>query len=127
MISYALVGTNDIAKASAFYDALMPELGAQRLFVNSIGAVYYGLGFDKPFFGVTPPYDGNPACVGNGTMISLTARDKAQVDSFYAKALSLGGTDEGAPGPRGPEESNVYAAYFRDLDGNKLAIFKMGA
>ena len=67
--------------------------------------------------------DGKPATVGNGMMVALAASSKEQVDAIYKKALELGGTDEGKPGPRG---GNFYAAYFRDLDGNKLNAFFMG-
>jgi predicted lactoylglutathione lyase len=78
---------------------------------------------DKPGLSVTKPYDGNPATVGNGVMIALAVKEPAQVDALHARALELGGTDEGAPGPRG--EGGFYAAYFRDLDGNKLNAFCM--
>ena len=74
--------------------------------------------------GLTRPFDGKPMTVGNGVMVALAARDKAQVDRIYKLALSLGGTDEGPPGPRG--EGGFYAAYFRDPDGNKLNAFVMG-
>jgi predicted lactoylglutathione lyase len=73
--------------------------------------------------GLTKPFDGKPATVGNGVMAALEAKDKAQVDRIYALAMSLGGTDEGAPGDRG---NGFYAAYFRDPDGNKLNAFVMG-
>ena len=74
--------------------------------------------------GLTKPYNGQPATVGNGVMVALEATDRAQVDRLHRLALSLGGTDEGAPGPRG--EGGFYAAYFRDPDGNKLNAFVMG-
>jgi predicted lactoylglutathione lyase len=74
--------------------------------------------------GLTKPFDGQAATVGNGVMVALEAKDRAQVDRIYALALSLGGKDEGAPGPRGG--GGFYAAYFRDLDGNKLNAFTMG-
>jgi hypothetical protein len=67
--------------------------------------------------------DGNPMTVGNGVMAALAAKDKAQVDRIYQLALSLGGTDEGPPGPR---SESFYAAYFRDPEGNKLNAFVMG-
>ena len=70
------------------------------------------------------PFDGKPMSVGNGVMVALGATDKAQVDRIYKLALSLGGTDEGAPGPRG--DGGFYAAYFRDPEGNKLNAFVMG-
>jgi predicted lactoylglutathione lyase len=73
--------------------------------------------------GLTIPFDGQPATVGNGVMVALEAKDRAQVDRIHALALSLGGTDEGAPGERFP---GFYAGYFRDLDGNKLNVYVMG-
>ena len=77
----------------------------------------------RPAGGITIPFDGQPATVGNGVMIALAASSKEQVDKLYAKAMSLGATDEGKPGAR---MDNFYAAYFRDLDGNKLNFFYMG-
>ena len=127
MIGYALVGSNDIAKAKAFYDALFAIVGVGKLFENSRGGRVYGVSLDKPFFGVVPPYDGCPATIGNGTMISLAADSRDQVDALHAQAMKLGATDEGAPSLRSPEGDNAfYGAYFRDLDGNKLCVFKRG-
>ena len=59
-------------------------------------------------------------------MVAFAAGSRANVDKLHAKALALGGTDEGAPGLRGPEEYGFYGAYFRDLDGNKLCAFHVG-
>ena len=126
MIGYAMVGSNDMVKASAFYDALFASIGVGRLFVTPRGAVMYGTGFDKPFFGVTPPWDEQTATVGNGTMVALGAESREQVDQLHAKAIALGAADEGAPGLRFPE-SGFYGAYFRDLDGNKLCAYRIGA
>ena len=72
------------------------------------------------------PHDGNPATFGNGTMIALPAKTRAIIDACYAKALELGGSDEGAPGVRGPNPDGFYAAYVRDPDGNKLCLFRVG-
>ena len=74
----------------------------------------------EPGIGITVPFNGEPATVGNGMMIALAAKDTAQVDRLYEIALAQGGTCEGRPGPRG---EHFYAAYFRDLDGNKLNAF----
>jgi catechol 2,3-dioxygenase-like lactoylglutathione lyase family enzyme len=127
MIGYALVGSNDLPKALDFYDQLLATVGAGKLFEHPSGGRVYGSGFDKPFFGVVAPFNGKPATVGNGTMISLAADSRAQVDAVYRKAMELGATDEGAPGLRGQEgESAFYGAYFRDLDGNKLCVFRFG-
>lgn len=122
MIGYVTLGTNDIARASAFYDALLGLVGATRLMDNKT-FILWGTSFDAPGLAATAPYDGKPATVGNGVMVGLRAGSTAEVDALHAKALELGGADEGAPGPRGP---GFYAGYFRDLDGNKLNAFYMG-
>lgn len=76
---------------------------------------------------MTRPHNGEPATVGNGTMVAIVLDDRAKVDAFHAKTLELGGSDEGAPGVRGPEgDQAFYGAYFRDLDGNKFCAFRIG-
>jgi catechol 2,3-dioxygenase-like lactoylglutathione lyase family enzyme len=121
MIGYTCVGTNDLPRAAAFYDDFLSILGAKRFFDSDRG-VGWGTAPDQPMFSVMKPFDGQAATVGNGVMIALLAKSAAQVDALHAKALALGGRDEGAPGLRG---GNFYGAYFRDLDGNKLAAFCM--
>jgi catechol 2,3-dioxygenase-like lactoylglutathione lyase family enzyme len=128
MIGYATLGTNDIGKAQAFYDDLFGSIGAKRImeFPDS-GFTMYGVAFDKPAIAVTPPHDGKAATVGNGNMVAIPFERRDQVDAFHARALELGGSDEGAPGLRGDEGPQAfYGAYFRDLDGNKLCAFRMG-
>jgi len=124
MIGYTTVGTNDIEKATAFYDALFAVLGAKRSWDSD---TFKGWGNNPaaPLFAIAKPFDGSPATVGNGVMIGLIAPDRETVDKVYAKAIELGGTCEGAPGPRGGGGSTFYAGYFRDLDGNKLNCFNM--
>jgi catechol 2,3-dioxygenase-like lactoylglutathione lyase family enzyme len=121
MIGYTCVGTDDLPRACAFYDGLLSLLGAKRYFETPRG-VGWGVNPQQPMFSVMKPFDGQNASVGNGTMIALAAKDSAQVDALHAKALALGGSDEGAPGLRG---DSFYGAYFRDLDGNKIAAFCM--
>ncbi len=121
MIGYVTLGTNDLPRATAFYDALLAEMGAKRLFESERG-VAWGVSWEQPSVGVMKPYDGQPATRGNGTMVALVVKTPAQVDAIYRKALELGGTDEGPAGPRG---DSFYAGYFRDLDGNKLNVFCM--
>ena len=123
MIGYVTLGTNDLPRAAAFYDALLADMGAKRLWESPTG-IGWGVSMDKPALAVMKPYDGQPATRGNGTMVALVVAKPAQVDTLHAKALALGGTDEGAAGPRG---SSFYCGYFRDLDGNKLNIFCMTA
>jgi catechol 2,3-dioxygenase-like lactoylglutathione lyase family enzyme len=120
MIGYVTLGTNDIARAAAFYDALLAEIGAGR-YMESDRFIAWAVAPDKPSLGVIKPYDGKPATVGNGVMIALVVDSNAKVDAVHRKAMELGGKDEGAPGPRGM--AGFYAGYFRDLDGNKLNCF----
>ncbi len=122
MIGYVTLGTNNFEKATAFYDALLAEMGAGR-FMDEENFIAWSVAPDQPAVSITKPFDGNEACVGNGTMIALMVDSHEKVDAMYEKAISLGATDEGKPGPRG--DSGFYAAYFRDLDGNKLNFFHM--
>ena len=120
MIGYVTLGTNDLGRAAAFYDALLAEIGVRR-WMESDRFIAWATAPDKPSLGVILPFDGQTATAGNGTMVSLVMESNAQVDRIHAKALSLGATDEGPAGPRGL--SGFYAGYFRDLDGNKLNVF----
>ena len=122
MIGYVTLGTNDMARAAAFYDSLLAELGAKRLWDTERG-IAWGASMDKPSLGLMKPYDGQPATRGNGTMVALVVKTPAQVDAIYRKALALGASDEGPAGPRG--DGGFYCGYFRDLDGNKLNVFCM--
>lgn len=120
MLGYVMLGTNDLKKSSVFYDALLVEFGAGRA-MEMENCIFWANSPAGPMLSITRPYDGQRACVGNGTMLALTADSRDQVNSVYARALSLGASDEGAPGIRG--DGGFYAAYFRDLDGNKLCVF----
>lgn len=121
MIGYVTIGTNDLDRAADFYDEILSFFGGKR-FMENERLVAWSAGENQPGVGVCKPYDGNPASVGNGMMVSLLAASPEQVRSVHAKALELGGTDEGAPGQR---MAQFYGAYFRDLDGNKLCTFCM--
>ncbi|MGV6802394.1 MAG: VOC family protein [bacterium] len=122
MIAYTTVGSNDMERSAAFYDAVFGTAGIGRLWDNE-NFIGYGVDMSKPMFGVTPPYDGKEATHGNGTMIAIALENPEQVDEMYAKAIELGAVDEGAAGPRG--ESGFYCGYFRDPDGNKINAFCM--
>ena len=122
MIGYATLGTNDLPRAAAFYDALMAEMGAHRLWEYERG-IAWGRSENSPALAIMRPYDGKAATVGNGVMIGLNVASQADVARVHARALALGGKDEGAVGPRG---SDFYGGYFRDLDGNKLVVFCAG-
>lgn len=122
MIGYVCLGTNDLPRAAAFYDALLGEIGAKR-WMEFDTFIAWAVAPDKPSLGIIKPYDKQPASVGNGTMVAFIVDSAAKVDALHKKAMQLGATDEGAPGPRG---DGFYACYFRDLDGNKLNFFHMG-
>ncbi len=121
MIGYVTLGSNNLPRAFAFYDALLAELGARRTF-DSETFVAWSVK-RGPAVAITKPHNDQPATVGNGVMVALAMRNTADVDRLYSKAISLGATDEGPAGPRG---DNFYAGYFRDLDGNKLCAYFMG-
>jgi catechol 2,3-dioxygenase-like lactoylglutathione lyase family enzyme len=123
MIGYVTLGTNDLPRAAKFYDALAAELGTGRM-MDSGEFIAWGTPGGGAGIGLTKPFDGNAATVGNGVMVALEASDKDQVHRLHTIALANGGRDEGAPGPRG--DGGFYAGYFRDPDGNKLAAFIMG-
>lgn len=120
MILYLTLGTNDLARATRFYDAALAPLGIARLRSETEEAGYGPPGAPRCQLWVTRPYDGQAATVGNGSMPALVAPDEAAVRAFHAAGLAAGGTDDGAPGYR-PYGPSFYAAYLRDPDGNKLS------
>ncbi len=122
MIGYVTVGTNDMERGAAYYDALFGSIGAGRL-MDEERFIVWGVSMNATGFSIIKPYDEKPATVGNGVMVAIAMDSPEKVDAFYKKAIELGGTDEGEPGPRG--DSGFYAGYFRDLDGNKLNAFCM--
>jgi predicted lactoylglutathione lyase len=122
MIGYVTLGTNDLKRAAAFYDAIAKEMGIGRMMENET-FIAWGKPGAGAGIGLIKPYDGKPATVGNGVMVAIEANERAHVDRIYQLAMSLGAKDEGAPGDRG---GGFYAGYFRDPDGNKLNAFFMG-
>ena len=123
MIGYVVLGTNDLPRAAAFYDALLAEIGVKRLMALGDRGYAWAADMDKPMLCIMKPFDGGPATVGNGVMAGIVVDSREKVDRVYSKALKLGGKDEGPPGPRAVGGDGFYAAYFRDLDGNKLDVF----
>jgi catechol 2,3-dioxygenase-like lactoylglutathione lyase family enzyme len=121
MIGYVTLGTNDLPRAAAFYDAIAAEMGVGRM-MESDNFIAWGAPGAAAGVGLIKPFNGDAASVGNGVMVALEAKDQDQVRRIYDIALAHGGTDEGPPGPRG---DTFYAGYFRDPDGNKLNAFVM--
>ena len=122
MLGYCTVGSNHLGEAKTFYDTLLGSAGFTPLFEHPTGGRVYGKDGSLSF-GVLGPFDGKPATAGNGSMFAFRFDTRKEVDAFHAKALALGGANEGAPGDRAPK---MYFSYFRDLDGNKLCAFCMG-
>lgn len=122
MISYTTVGSNNLEKSIPFFIELLALQGVTKLFDHPRGGAMFAKN-GKLVLGVLTPFDRNPASVGNGSMAALDLPSRAAVDEFHAKAIALGGKDEGAPGERGP---GFYMGYFRDLDGNKFCACSLG-
>jgi predicted lactoylglutathione lyase len=122
VIGYVTLGSSDLARAAAFYDAIAAEMGVGRM-MDFPTFIAWGTPGGAAGIAATLPFNGEPASVGNGVMVALEAKDAAQVDRLHAIALTNGGTCDGPPGPRG---EGFYAGYFRDPDGNKLNAFIMG-
>ena len=122
MLGYVTIGTADMPKATAFYDALLAEIGAKQLFGQD-RIKFYGTGPGAPMLAVCVPYDQGAQAPGNGVMIAIPAAGPEAIQKLYDKAIALGATDEGAPGERIP--GMFYGAYVRDLDGNKLCFYEM--
>jgi len=134
MFTYMSLGTNDLERATRFYDAAMGVLGHQRCItgdaewdrISAGWGTYKNGGIDELALWVGKPFDQHPATGGNGSMVALSANSWQQVDDFHAAALAAGGTSEGPPGLRPQYSPDFYAAYVRDPDGNKLAVVCRG-
>jgi catechol 2,3-dioxygenase-like lactoylglutathione lyase family enzyme len=115
-------GTSDLARAIRFYDAVLATIGVGRAPGWPKGWAGWGDAYGEGVsFWVCPPYNGKLPTAGNGTMITLYARNEKEVHDFHAAALASGGSDEGPPGTRPYYDPTFYVAYVRDPDGNKLA------
>jgi catechol 2,3-dioxygenase-like lactoylglutathione lyase family enzyme len=134
MLTYIYLGTNDLERATTFYDATLASIGLQRCVTgdpdwdrSSAGWGTYEDGSARELaLWVGKPFNQQVATIGNGTMVAFRARSWKEVDDFHAAALASGGSSEGAPGLRPHYSPDFYAAYVRDLDGNKLAVVCRG-
>ncbi|RVT94553.1 VOC family protein [Sphingomonas crocodyli] len=124
MIHHVSFGTDDVARARAFYDPVMEVLGMRRLMLDDYG-VHYGTGDIE--FSLIRPSDERAASAGNGAHVAFTARDRAMVDRFHNVAMAHGGHSDGAPGIRTDYDANYYAAFVHDPDGNKIEAVTMSA
>ena len=126
MIGFSTVGTNDLQRAIAYYDALFADLKVVKL-LEVPGLAGWGWDWDRPIFGVITPTNGKPATAGNGAVVGFGQRTRARVIDLHERAISMGGSNAGDPGVRGMDGSQAFfAGYVRDPDGNKLCFFCVG-
>ncbi len=123
-LNYVMIGTNDLSKSRAYFDAVMPLIGGTLAFDYAPNAVCYQLREGRVWINRT--YNGEPASVGNGSMVGLLCANAEEVQAAHAAALANGGSDEGAPGPRPDYGPDFYGAYVRDPDGNKMSFVYFG-
>lgn len=123
MLGYITLGTDNLGTAGAFYDVIIDMLGGRRLESND-RFIFWGTTYDDPMLAVCTPHDGKAASVGNGNMVAFRADSENAVRKIHKKALELGASNEGMPGER---DEGFFAAYLRDLDGHKLAVYKLGS
>ena len=130
MFSHVTIGTNDLAAASAFYDALLTPLGLRRRQVTPDGgppsACWVSPKGALPRFYVYVPFDRAPASVGNGSMVAFLAPTVEAVNASYSAGIEAGGQDDGPPGERVRYGAGYYGAYLRDPDGNKVHVVHRG-
>ncbi|GHA01921.1 VOC family protein [Novosphingobium arvoryzae] len=125
MYSHNMVGSNDIARSKAFYDALFTAVGGNPGIQDDKGRLIYM--HNDGLFLVTPPIDGQPATAGNGCTIGFAMSSPEQADAWHAAGVAAGGKAiEDPPGVREAGFGKLYLAYLRDPDGNKLcALHRM--
>jgi len=123
MINYVTIGVSDLAKATEFYTKLLEPIGGKLLFDG--GRIrFFGTSMAEPMLAICTPYDENAPHPGNGTMFAIAPGTRAKVDELYALALSIGASDDGAPGER--VKDFFYGGYVRDPDGNKMVFNYFG-
>ena len=123
MYSHNMVGSNDIDRSKKFYDAVFTAIGGRAGMKDDKGRLLYM--HNSGLFMVSPPIDGQPATVGNGSTVGFTMENPEQADAWHAAGVANGGTAiEDAPGVREAAFGKLYLAYLRDPDGNKLCALK---
>jgi len=120
MISHTTLGTNNLVKAESFYFDILAAIGGIQIY-KSDEVIFWEFEGGGSKLALTVPFDGELATHGNGTMVALNLASISKVDQVFSMAIEAGATSEGEPGKR--NEGAYYGAYFRDLDGNKIAIF----
>jgi catechol 2,3-dioxygenase-like lactoylglutathione lyase family enzyme len=123
MYSHNMVGSNDIAASKKFYDATFEAIGGKPGIQDDKGRLIYM--HNGGIFLVTPPIDGQPATAGNGCTIGFAMDSPEQANAWHAAGVANGGKAiEDPPGVRAGGMGDLYLAYLRDPDGNKLCALK---
>jgi lactoylglutathione lyase len=124
VFSHIFVGVKDFERAFGFYAKLMEVMGHTLRFCDRTRpwAGWQSHPEPRPLFLIGAPYDGNPHHAGNGQMVAFAASHRADVDNAYRLALDSGGISDGSPGLRPEYHEHYYAAYVKDLEGNKICI-----
>ena len=122
MKGYVMVGSSNLKASKAFYDEILAVLGMSSMYEDEVCIGYAHEGNEDVEFYITKPVNGEPVTYGNGTQISFLTKTTKQVEKFHEIALGLGAKNEGNPGFR-PNDGNVYYAYVRDPDGNKICSY----
>ncbi len=120
-LNYIMIGTNDMARARRYYDAVMPHIGGKLEVEYGDQACCFRFS-DGGRVWVARPHDQQPAAPGNGMMPGFLCASEAAVDAAHVAALANGGSNEGDPGPRPMYGPEFYGAYARDPDGNKISF-----
>lgn len=118
MIGYTTLGVTDMGTAKAFYAELLDS----KVLVDTGRLAMIGTSMSEAMVAVCEPYDKGDPHPGNGVMVAIRAGSKERAAALYDKAIALGATCEGEPGPRGGED-RFFGGYVRDFDGNKLCFF----
>jgi catechol 2,3-dioxygenase-like lactoylglutathione lyase family enzyme len=124
MISHVFLGSDNLVRAETFYQPILKALGwkLRHADYENGRVIWQPSAGGRPFLILGQPFDGEPASVGNGTMVALLANDQEAVVAAYTLAMSNGACDEGAPGLRPHYHENYFGAYFRDPDGHKICV-----
>lgn len=120
MFSHVMVGVSDLEASRKFYDAALGAIGIGPGVANKSRYFYRS---PTGTFGITTPINGESACHGNGSTIGFNVDSPEQGAAFHAAGVANGGTTcEDPPGVRNSPTGNMYLAYLRDPDGNKICV-----
>ncbi|MEP7157111.1 MAG: VOC family protein [Betaproteobacteria bacterium] len=123
MFSHIMIGSNDMTASKKFYDAILGALGVSPGTPDEKGRIFYRSKYGV--FGITKPINGEPACAANGGTIGFVAESPEAADAWHAAGVANGGKAcEDPPGIREGKMGQLYIAYLRDPDGNKICALK---